>query len=200
MLEALIIKNGRSPAVGDFQSFGNINLNGNSYSDGGFTMNGTSISYYYELGVPPGMVIRAGEDFSFELTVNTNSPNAYQHLFGDLMDDNGTGTYWLAINNVYQVPCMLTFETLGKGLPPSIAKRFRFGKGTTKFPFGRNAKIHIKRVAGIISASLDGMQFPETYNDNEGVAPVTETKFAIGGSSDGKYLFSGSISDVKLKF
>lgn len=38
---------------------------------------------------------------------------------------------------------------------------------------------------------------PNTYNS--GFAPVSNTPFAIGGSSDGKYLFSGTISNIHIE-
>lgn len=146
------------------------------------------------------MAIRANTDFRIEMDVKTNLTSTHQMLFGDLVDNNGTGTYWVTINNTYQTSCMVAVECLGVGLGVGSTKRFRFGLGTTKFPHGVVKRLVIKRVSGVITASLDGVAFPESYTDNSGFAPVSNTPFAIGGSSDNRYLFSGTIGNVHLRF
>lgn len=200
MLEILNMAAKRKATGGNFQTFGEITYGPNTYANSTITFTGTKNAYYTKPGVPSGLVIQAGKDFHIEMDVKTNSANAPQMLFGDLVDSNGSGTYWVTINNTYQVSCMVSLDCLGAGLGISSTKRFRFGLGTTKFPHGVVKRLVIKRVSGVISASLDGVAFPETYTDNSGFAPVSNTPFAIGGSSDGKYLFSGTIANVKLRF
>lgn len=192
----------RKPASsgGDFHSFGAITLGTNTYANGVFTFPGTSRAYYTAVGVPSGLVIRANTDFLIEMDVTTTSAANYQILFGNLVDSTGGGSHWLAINNVYQTAAMLTLDALGAGNPVASTKRFRFGLGTTKFPQNVKKRVVVKRVSGVITASLDGVVFPESYTDNSGFAAVTTTPFAIGGSSDSKYLFSGTIGNVNLKF
>lgn len=199
MLEILNMTAEGKAAGGNFQTFGEITYGPNTYANSTITFTGTKNAYYTKPGVPSGLVIQAGKDFHIEMDVKTNLANTYQMLFGDLVDISGTGTYWVAINNTYQASSMLAFECLGAGLGVSSTKRFRFGLGTTKFPHGVVKRLVIKRVSGVISASLDGVAFPETYTDNSGFAPVSNTPFAIGGSSDGKYLFSGTISNIHIE-
>lgn len=200
MLEILNMVAKGKAAGGNFHSFGAITLGPNTYANEIFTFPRSGRAYYTAPGVPAGMTIRANTDFRIEMDVKTNLANTYQMLFGDLVDNSGTGTYWVTINNTYQASSMLAFECLGAGLGVMYTKRFRFGLGTAKFPHGVVKRLVIKRVSGVITASLDGVAFPESYTDNSGFAPVSNTPFAIGGSSDNRYLFSGTIGNVHLRF
>lgn len=200
MLEILHMLQKRVSAGGNFHSFGAITLGPNTYDNEIFTFPGSGRAYYTAPGVPAGMAIRANTDFRIEMDVKTNLANAFQMLFGDLVDNSGTGTYWVAINNTYEATNMVSLDCLGVGLGGIYTKRFRFGLGATKFPHGVVKRLVIKRVSGVITASLDGVAFPESYTDNSGFAPVSNTPFAIGGSSDNRYLFSGTIGNVHLRF
>lgn len=199
MLEALHAVRSKPLSGGSFSDFGSIVLGPNTYADGVYTFSGTERAYFSKPGVPSGMAIRANTDFHIEMDVMATTTTGYQNLFGDLVDRTGEGTYWVAINNTYQVAAMLVLDCLGSGLNYTNTKRFRFGIGATKFPLNVATKVIIKRVNGIISASINGVQFPETYVDNSGYAPVTTAPFAIGGSSDNMYLFKGTISNIRIE-
>lgn len=181
----------------DMRSFGAINLTTVGLSNGVFTFDGTAKAYYVNPSIPAGLTIKANTDFNIEVDITT-SLTTNQMILGDLHNTIGTGTWWLMINNTFQTTAMITLDMQGQ--PGATAKRFRFGIGATKFATNTKKRLRVKRVAGVITASLDGVAFPESYTDQFGPTNYPSYYMTFGGTSDGLLLFKGTLGNWVAKF
>lgn len=145
-------------------------------------------------GVPPAFQIGNSTNFKIETYVYLTGTSS-QMLVGNLLNGSGTGSYWVTLNNTFQVPSQISLD--GYGTNGSVL-RYRFGtSGSTQIPVNTWLKIKLERVGTLLSFYINDTQVGAsqtmTYGfNNHGNA------YRIGASTDGVYQLVGAIDSFRI--
>ncbi len=140
-------------------------------------------------GLPVGTRIGDAADFYIDTYIKLRS-NASQMLIGNLRNSNGTGSYWLTLNNTFQVASQISldgYDTTG------AVQRFRFGTGT--LPLNTWLHIRLQRVGTELKFYLNGTQIGATQTMTKGFGGNSANQLYVGKTTDDAFLMNGLIDD-----
>ncbi|HDR2377138.1 TPA: hypothetical protein QCH88_004385 [Enterobacter asburiae] len=141
-------------------------------------------------GLPVDTRIGDATNFYIDTHVKLRS-NAPQMLIGNLRNSNGTGSYWITLNNTFQVASQISldgYDTAG------AVQRFRFGTGT--LPLNTWLHIRLQRIGAELKFYLNGTQVGATQTMQKGFGGNTTNQLYVGKTTDNAFLMNGLIDDL----
>lgn len=141
--------------------------------------------------IPPSLIPGNIDDFVISAEVNLTGTGVYV-LLGNLVDGAGSGSFWLSLNNTYQVASQISLDGYDAN---GAVQRFRFGSG--KLPTGAWTTLKLQRVSGVLSFYLNGVQvgasqsMPNGFRNNAMLNPLM-----IGSSADNAYKLAGQVRNL----
>lgn len=156
---------------------------------------GTSYIQVGSGGVPAPFQIGDSTNFKIETYLYLTGSTT-QMLIGNLNNNLGTGSYWLTLNNTYQVQSQISLDGYST---TGAVQRFRFGTtaGSTTLPKDTWIKIKLERVGTLLSFYINDIQVGASQTMNLGFNPSGNT-YRIGLSSDGAYQLLGAIDSFVI--
>ena len=140
-------------------------------------------------GLPVSTRIGNTTNFYIDSYIKLRS-TAPQILVGNLKNSDGTGSYWVTLNNTFQVASQISidgYDTTG------VVQRFRFGTGT--LPINTWLHLRLERVGTQLKFFINGAQVGATQTMTKGFGGSAANQLYVGKSSDNAFLLNGLIDD-----
>lgn len=142
-------------------------------------------------GIPAIWQIGNSTNFRIETYVKLTNTSA-KILCGNLNNSNGSGSWWLTINNVYQVSAAISLD--GYSTTGAI-QRFRF-TGMTTLPINVWNQIVLERIGSTLTCYINGTSIGSTTMTLG--FQVNSNAFRVGNSVDNAYSFNGIIDSFHM--
>ncbi len=146
-------------------------------------------------GVPSAFQINNNTNFKIETSVYLTGTST-QMLIGNLINGTGTGSYWITLNNTYQVPSQISLDGYST---TGAVQRFRFGtSGSTKMPTDQWVKIKLERVGSLLSFFINDVQIGASQTMTLGFQNTSGNVMKLGSSTDNTYQLLGAIDSFVM--
>lgn len=137
-------------------------------------------------GIPQTLLPGDANDFVLTARFTLLNQNTCE-LFGNLINGNGTGSFWITLNNTYIASSLLSID--GYDTSGNIW-RARFGSG--KLTMNAPHLLSIERKSGMLKVSLDGVTYPSVAMP-KGFALTYGYPLAIGATADAALKLTGKV-------
>lgn len=141
-------------------------------------------------GIPS--IWQIGNSTNFKIETYVKLTNTQTKILCGNLNNNGTGSWWLVLNNTFQSACAVALDGI---MSNGTAQRFHF---TSMQTLTANVwhYIVLQRVGTTLTCTVDGSSIG-SFTMNTGFQ-AQNNPFRVGDSTDNAYPFNGVIDSFKI--
>lgn len=143
-------------------------------------------------GLPSGFVVGTTTDLLIDTWLYLDN-TSQAILCGNLNNNAGTGSWWVTLNNTYQVFASVSidgYSTTGE------VQRFRFGTAT--LPVNTWFRLTITKSGNSLYVKKDNVFLGSVQTISKGFGGNTANPFCIAGTTDNALMMRGKIDDLTI--